>query len=534
MARDSARFVAYGFTKEKLGDNPTFTVGGRKITIKGKTGSEKLKSIKEEMKKLETDGLAGEFEKVLEAAADHEWIEVSKHQLIMSNYPKSIKRYYAGIESWQQSVENYYYWILDFLGALGFPVIDKITDTFTAAEHSSFYGAAGQRLGLAQDKVGQYLATIGKMIKDMFQLVRELRWIDERLETYYGSMGLAPDGKTKLEKPEAKEGHELALKGLWVDMVDGVVQGQRTGSNLFTMAQQLQFTTLPDLFFSANVEDANKVVEIVEKQFGEFNTQVKNALKRKLTQYLTWKSSTFQEIKNRKTFTLKYLSQHYQAIRLYITWIKPYLKHIERLTPAQDVFNNPRLISAFESSLIEIEVLAKHRPKGKSKSFTCILVTIEYHTKPSMQYQGDAGYHRGPIHVGNTRITWRSYAWTEKQVENYKKMRDMADLETLASVDETLKVAMEALGEDIEKYLKQAQEGKPEEEKKEDKKPLDILEPFTALGKSMTDVFGSLKPTSPFGKKKSSSEEEADKGSAKTFCFVAYNIFKKAHGMLSW
>ena len=62
--------------------------------------------------------------------------------------------------------------------------IDKITDTFSASENSSFFGTSQQRVGLQQDKVSQYLATIGKMIKELFQLVRELRIIDERLGYY--------------------------------------------------------------------------------------------------------------------------------------------------------------------------------------------------------------------------------------------------------------------------------------------------------------------------------------------------------------
>ncbi len=520
MAEQSKRLVAFGFVKKGVDrDEPTVTVGRRKIAITGKIGREKLEKIEEIRKGLDEDDQK-EFDARFEDLADHEWVEVARDQMVMTNYPKGLSRYYMGVESWHLSIEPYYYWCMNFLGDIGFPEIDKISDVFTAAEHSSFYGAAQQRLGLAQDKVGQYLATIGKMVKDLFQLVRELRWIDERLEIYEGAI-------------KGQKGAENALKGMWVDLVDGVVGGQRTGSNLFVMAQQLQFTALPDLFFSLHPPSPDKVDETVEEQAKEFNEPLRNLLKRKLAQYIAWKSSTYDEMKARRQFTLDYLRQHNHIIKMYMNWVKPYIRHIERLSGEQDLLKNPRLITAFESSLVEIEVLARHRPPGKRKSYACILMTFEYHTKPSMQYPGDAGYHRGPIHVGSTRITWRSYAWTDEQVKNYKEMRDREDLDLLASIDKSLTSAMEALGKDLFKYLEEAEKGKKKEEEKPEKRPLGLMEPFEALGKGMKEMLGAMIPALPKGKKKAAGEEP-DEGVAMKQCWLHYNIFKKAHGLLAW
>ncbi|MEM3154851.1 MAG: hypothetical protein QW165_04795 [Candidatus Woesearchaeota archaeon] len=534
---DSAKLVAYGFVKKGV-DKSKIALKGRTIEIKGKTGKERYTSICEEFKKLTADEQK-EFNEVLRMKiANHEWVEVARDQMVMTSYPKSISRYYMGIETPHQSVEAYYYWCMNFLGDIGFPVIHKITDVFTAAEHSSFYGAAGQRLGLAQDKVSQYLATIGKMVKDLFQLVRELRWIDERLEIYRAAFAHDKEGKPlKNKKPE--KGAEQALKGMWVDLVDGVVGGQRTGSNLFVMAQQLQFTALPDLFFSITPPDVDKVNETVENEAASFNEPLRNLLKRKLAQYLAWKKSTYEEMQSRRRFTIDYLRQHYEVIRMYMQWVKPYIKHIERLSGEQDLLNNPRLIAAFESSLVEIEVLGIHRPEGSKQSYACILMTFEYHTKPQMQYPGDSGYHRGPIHVGSTRITWRSYAWTEQQVEEYLEMRRIQDFELLSSVDKSLKSAMDVLGNDMFNYLKEAEqmhkEKKPEEPEK--RQPINILEPFTAVGKGVKEAFGGLVPdlkAFTFGGKKEKPKEEPNETMARKLCWVHYNIFKKAHGLLAW
>ncbi len=533
MVKESERFIAYGFVKKGVDeDEPVVNVKGKSITIKGKTPEDKLKLIKEKREELAKQGLDKEFDKAMEGIADHEWVEVARDQLVMTEFPNGISRYYMGLESWHESIEPYYYWCMNFLGDIGFPIIDKITDIFTAAEHSSFYGAAAQRLGLAQDKVSQYLATIGKMVKDLFQLVRELRWIDERLEIYREAFGVDKEGK-KIKEPQ--KGAEMALKGMWVDLVDGVVGGQRTGSNLFVMAQQLQFTALPDLFFAIHPRDKDEVDKVVEEQARDFNQQLRQLLKRKLAQYVAWKYSTFDEMKTRRKFTLDYLRQHYQIIRLYINWVKPYIKHIERLSGQQNLLDNPRLIAAFESSLVEIEVLARHKPAGKRETYACILLTFEYHTKPSMQYAGEGGYHRGPIHVGSTRITWRSYAWSEKKIKNYIAMRNRSDIELLSSIDESLRSAMDALGTDLLNYLEEAEKGKKEEEEKPEKKPLELMEPFTALGQGMKEMFGIMIPKMPeFLKKKKTEKEEPDEARARGLCWTHYNIFKKAHGMLAW
>ena len=70
--------------------------------------------------------------------------------------------------------------------------------------------------------MSQYLQQIGQFIRrDLFQLVRDIRWIDERI-TFHA------------DAREGQESAEITLKGLWTDLVDGVVQGQRVSANIFT------------------------------------------------------------------------------------------------------------------------------------------------------------------------------------------------------------------------------------------------------------------------------------------------------------
>src|SRR3989339_1521792 len=279
--------------------------------------------------------------------SDEEISEEFRQSRKSTGFPKPARRYRLHYEGYNISIEEPYFWVLHYLRYFGgFPRVDKITDVFAAAENSAFFGASQQRIGLQQDKVIQFLATIGKMVRELFQLVREMRILDERLSYYADSYTNSPSA----------ESAEITLKGIWVDLVE---QGAKNPASVYGMAREVQFTTLPDLFFSTNPKKQEDVDDVVEKDRGQFNRKVKEVLKRKLRAFLAWKEHTYEELKNRRVFTLKYLRQHYESIRMYSNWVRPYLKNIQRLQLDTEKAERPELIAAFESSMIEIEILAR-------------------------------------------------------------------------------------------------------------------------------------------------------------------------------
>lgn len=536
MVDSSKRLIKFGFYNGKFKeDYPEYASKWMKKDKEGKP------AMSDEDKNKILNGKDFNAEKY----ADHDTLEIQRDQIMTMDYPKPVNKYYMIYEVPHESIEPIYYWCLGHLtNDWGFPVVHKISDIFTAAEHSSFYGASAQRLGLAQDKVAQYLATIGKMVKDMFQLVRELRWIDER-RAYYK------------DADEGNEGAEIALKGLWTDMVDGVVGGQRSSSNIFVMAQQLQFSALPDLFFSIHVtkkivskitgkpadkvqdEDIRKQIDaFVDKRAEGFNKELKNLLKRKLYQYHIWRAETKKEIDDRRKFTLDYLRQHSAVIRMYMTWVKPYLKHIRKLGADTSKMGSADLISAFEGSLIEIEILGQMIPKGNKEVYTCIMITFQYRTRPQMQFSQEGGYHRGPLHQGETKIFWRAYAWTQDQIEAYKQMKDDEDMELLKTIDSTVDSAMNALGDDLKKYLKQAEQQHVEEKKEEKPQPRkqSLFEPFAEVGKGFAETFSAIIPKAKKGGSAADKGKEmgAAIGGAKGILWQNYKNFKKAHRLLTW
>ena len=452
--------------------------------------------------------------------------EEFRGEKIKTGYPKPARRYRLHYEGYNVSIEEPYFWTLHYLRYFGgFPKIDKITDVFAAAENSAFFGASQQRIGLQQDKVSQFLATIGKMVRELFQLVREMRILDERLSYYADSYTSSPSA----------ESAEITLKGIWVDLVE---QGAKNPASVYGMAREVQFTTLPDLFFSTHPKKQEDVDVVVEKERGQFNRKVREVLKRKLRAFLAWKEHTYEELKNRRKFTLKYLRQHFEIIRMYMTWVKPYLKNIQRLQLDQSKTETPDLIVAFESSMIEVEILAI-KPAGQFNQ--CILMHYLFRTRPEMSYSQE--YQRGPLHLGRIEMDFRAYAWTDKEIENYKKLREQEDFQLLGVIDGSVRAAMEALGDELMRYLKEA--GEEFEEKKEmPKAPVKRSGPFMSVFEGFAELFtsfkmqkelkkGKKKPTQTDVMKMAIARKNAE-SAVKKVMWNTYHHFKKQHDMLNW
>ena len=454
---------------------------------------------------------------------------------LKTGYPKPLKRYWLKLETPNQSIEETYFWVLNILKTdLGYRDIEKLMDVFAASQHSAFFGVAMQRTGIYQDKVSQFLATIGKMVKELFQLVREIRILDERLDYYKDSYD---------ENSKSRESAEITLKGIWIDMVEG---GAKSPASVYGMARELEFTVLPDLFFSTHPATSKDVDTVVDKL--EFNRKVREVLKRKLRAFLEWKEHTYKELKTRRKFTLKFLRQHYDVIKMYMSWVKPYLKYVKMLRSSEKKMESSELIGAFEGSMIEIEILAKKFPfdaktgKTINKEYkSCILINFDYSTRPEMKFVSE-GYQRGPIHIGKVEIKMRSYAWSEKEIENYKAYRAKEDMELLGEIDPSISAAMEALGEEFENYLKEAgEETNEKQEKPKQEKQESVFEPFISVFRGFKEIGTSFTGTksiksdklqlSKFQKER---EISAAGSEATATMWLIYKNFRKAHGMIAW
>ena len=271
----------------------------------------------------------------------------------------------------------------------------------------------------------------------------------------------------------------------------------------------------------------------------EYNLRVKNVLKKKLFNFLVWKEQTDKEFTARRDFQLKYMYQHWQTIRTYMKWLTPYLRNIKRLSMKDKHLESADIVSAFETSVIEVEFIA-HKETSPGVH-ACALVNFYYSTRPEMSFHTPDYSNKGPVHVGKVIVNLKSYGWSTEQLEAYKKYKEDEDLELLGLADQKIESAMEMLGDTFKKYLEEC--GEKFEQKEEDKpkppKKESALSPFLAIFSGFAELGGALIPISR--KEKSKEDKGPSKKALKTAAGIAtlevwltFKIYKKAHGLLSW
>src|SRR3989344_6549985 len=91
---------------------------------------------------------------------EEEAAETLKGHFGPTGFPDPIRTWKLLWEVYDLSLEEPYFWILDFIKD-AMPIVEKLEDSFAAAENSAFFGVTQQRLGAQQDKVSQFLATVG-------------------------------------------------------------------------------------------------------------------------------------------------------------------------------------------------------------------------------------------------------------------------------------------------------------------------------------------------------------------------------------
>lgn len=459
-----------------------------------------------------------------------------------TGYPDVHKANRLVWEHYALSLESAYFWVLNQLTAdHGFhkDEIIKITDIFTASEMSTYWGVSAQRLGIQQERASQYLKGISDMVKSMFQLIRDLNIVDEKLSYYRDTFS---------DNPKLATDAEIVLKGQYADLVEG---GPKSPSSVFGMAQNYNFVMLPTLFFNTRVP--GKDIENIKERVGDKidklemgNKTFKDVLMRKLIQYYTWKNRTHKQLKTYRKLYKSYLKQHYNNIQLYMNWVKPYLKNVQRLSGSESHQNRADLVGAFESTMVEIEFLAA---KKWGEHYTVIMNHFEYRSIPQYDYVPGANDRRS-LMVG--RIEWniKGFVWTKEELDNYQKMKDAEDLNLISGISDTIKEAMESMSGDISKYLE-------EEDDQDEPKPKNwtfkngkiqyvedpthgpnakregLFAPFTAMFTGLGDI---KSPFASSGKKKvkdDGSKEKAEEHADLTV-WLMYKFFKKAHRLLSW
>ena len=436
---------------------------------------------------------------------------------IKENY---VAEYYLGYDSISEGVEPIYFWILDFMrdsppSGLKLDDVKKTGELFEASAGSSYYGEMGSRATVMQQRAGEMLKQVNTVVRSVLNLVYDLKEFKIRLGTY--------DKLHSTKKDDVLEG-KLALKGIWMDQVD-IKKGLGSINNL---AQKLNFVTIRDAFMQVNsVEDIKKL---------DLNERVKNILTRKIDEYISWEKYSEEELRKRHNIEKGYLKTQVDSLKLYTKWAKPYLKAAAKL--GMHEFKSPDIVAAFNNLQMELDITGRKEVKPESvhesfkkikldkKYYAVLDVQLKFRSIPQ-QVRTEKGQHY--VQGGRADVYFRSYALSD---EDMKILDDYEVYEDFDLIQNLTEVSLKELEKDIDNIFEE--DKKKEEAEKEEVK---FTSPFKGLGKGFKEIFGISGGVFKFKGKEGFAEGEMKKATeekAKDLCFILYDVYKKAHGMLTW
>ena len=434
---------------------------------------------------------------------------------------KSVE-YKLTYDSFSEGLEPIYFWILDFMrdkapGGLGM-TIKKGIEGYEASIGSGYFGEIGARATQMQQKAAEYLGAINTVIKSILNLVYDLNEFEIRLKNYdhYKS-------KNEQEKVTAM----YALKGIWMDNVD--VRAGRGSVNSLT--QELNFATLRDAFFIYGTPaEVNKA---------DLNDRVKRILVQKLGLFNDWRERSELEIRNRFTVEKAYLKSQVGTLKLYSSWVKPYLVAAQKLKMKE--FNTPDIVSSFSNLEMSLTLYGSKEVKPESvkasfkkiktdrKYYSVVKADLHFRTIPTA-VEGRGGRHY--VHGGRIEMVFTSYMMDDIELNAIESQELYEDLDL---VEKWVNVSLETLAKDVERYINENVSGEKKEEKKSiTKKPV-LDNPFkgalSGFGEILYPFMSIIKPVpkTSFLEKETlnAAQSQADK-----LCYLIYYVYKKAHGMI--
>ncbi len=446
---------------------------------------------------------------------------------------KPVSSHFLSFESQQNQLEPIYYWILDFAAQVGWGEMKKTIDNFMASPGSGQFSEMNMKATKMQEEGMKILGGMNQIIKSILNLIYDLKEFELRLGSYedYHS-----DDKKK------KEAGVLALKQIWLDNVDL----KRGRGSIHQMAAEMGFSTIREAFMMANSRDDLEKMSS-DSDGGVINKSVMRILIPRINEFLKWVDYSEKELKKRFSIEKNYLRSQVETVKLYSSWMKPYLESAEKLRQ-KGFEKSAALVNAFSTTMFELQ-LFKSKKIGVDTRFSgyksrrdynrVIIITMKYrgHVSQRVTQKGDYGFGMG----GVVDVDFKSYALNSEELLAAKKLLEKSDLES--SMEFSLDVAGEALAslkEDLDYFLKSKDERDSEDENNKTKKNVDI-NPFTALfglgRKKKTKSEKKVEFVEAEDIKKDNFVEKIMRGSAMDKAagslYTIYDVYKKSHGMAS-
>ncbi len=434
-------------------------------------------------------------------------------------------------ETYAESLEPIYYYLLDFMGDLGLRP-KKIIDNFTSAPGSSHFSEMGQKKTIMQQQATTLLGNINTVIRSILNLVYDLKEFKVRLESY-----------NHLKDKNKKEAALLSLKQIWMDKVD-VTRGNTSIKGLAT--SQAGFMTLIDAFLAIKTQ---KDVERID-----LNERVKRVLKERLADFEIWVVESERELQKRYEIEKTYLKSQVNSLQLYTRWVKPYLSYANELEQGDK--KNPGLVKAFNRTILQLSLFGTRKVDPIDAAKSGILPNFftnpklidrlkkkgelrDYNIAVLVEFTFRAVPQTGAF-IGRADIEFSAYVLNNEELEAFNKTMEKDDLDSgISLVQGVTDESLGQLKQDIDYFINDEDK---KEEKSKDKSDNDDVNPFLA-------IFGY------YNKKEEKSEKKQEKKEIKKIkgdsyyeeyvrelaaseavgtMFTLFDIYKKSHGMGSY
>jgi hypothetical protein len=325
----------------------------------------------------------------------------------------------------------------------------------------------------------------------------------------------------------------MALKTLWMDQVD--IKKGRGSVNM--LAQDLQFVTLRDAFMQAkSVKDVKNI---------DVNERVRRILLNKMNEYVKWVEHSERELRKRFEIEKAYLKTQVDSLKLYTKWMKPYLRAAQRLGMNEFLspsgLPSPNIISTFNTMEMELTLFGKKEISPSSthesyrklslgkKIYACLEVNFKFRTIPQGVGRTQGGSTQY-LQAGSTEMTFTPYVFTDDEIADLEKQELYDDMDI---VEHLTSVSLKELQVDLDDLLKP--EKKEEDKKKKFQSPVgNPFKGFVEGVKPIKYIFGAFLKESPAGGFAIGKIKDKAKSTALKQCLTIYDIYKKAHGMVTW
>ncbi len=424
-------------------------------------------------------------------------------------------------ESFTETVEPVYYFLLDLLGSFGYKV-EKLVDNFSLPPGSPHAQELGQRKGIMQQQASKLLGDTNTVLRSILNLIYDLREFRIRLDHYEG---------LKSKDSSMRNAALLSLKQIWMDKVDF----QKGNSSLKGLATtQAGFVTVIDAFLaSEDVKSAEKL---------DLNDRVKRIVISRVQEFETWLSQSEAELRKRYEIERNYLKSQVNSLKLYSRWVKPYLRMSEELE-SKHLGRDPNIVNIFNRTVFEVVLLGKSsvdpageaasgnmpmdfaKMKFKRKYNKCVLLSFRFVGLP-----GQGAY------VGKTEVNFKAYALNDDELKKLDEELNKSDLgDVLRLIEGSTTESLDQLQKDIDYFL-----GEDKEQEKKKKEVKDDSNPFKALIGGYDKTEDKKEDKKKDGKireddwiEKNYLRKNAAEGATDSL-YAIFDTYKKAHGMVSF